>query len=128
MNVIRSRCDSVSVFHVVTRSLRLNNVERTERISTSRTVSTVIVIVPTVSTIKIFAFVAKLDIAIDFYSMDWGFESLRGRMTILKCKHCGETQNLHINYAYHLPDTPVESVLCNECGEITELGGSDESP
>jgi len=40
-------------------------------------------------------------------------------MTILKCKQCGEIQNLHTNYAYELPDTPVESVLCNECGEIT---------
>ena len=41
-------------------------------------------------------------------------------MIILKCKHCGETQNLHTNYAYHLPDMPVESILCNECGEITD--------
>ena len=45
----------------------------------------------------------------------------------LQCKRCKETENLHINYAYHLPDVPheegaflkVESVLCNECGEIT---------
>ena len=62
---------------------------------------------------------AKLDIAADFYSVDWGFESLRGRMMTLQCKQCGETQNLHTNYAYELPDTPVESILCNECGEIT---------
>jgi len=42
-------------------------------------------------------------------------------MTTLQCKNCGETQNLHTNYAYHLPDMPVESILCNECGEITDV-------
>jgi Fe2+ or Zn2+ uptake regulation protein len=48
-------------------------------------------------------------------------------MTTLQCKNCGETQNLHTNYAYHLPDTPVESILCNECGEITEVDGDCSS-
>jgi Zn ribbon nucleic-acid-binding protein len=38
----------------------------------------------------------------------------------MKCKHCGETKNLHFNYAYDLPNIPIESILCNECGEITE--------
>jgi predicted nucleic acid-binding Zn ribbon protein len=42
-------------------------------------------------------------------------------MTEYKCKHCGETKNLHTNYAYDLPDMPIESILCNECGEITEV-------
>jgi ribosomal protein S27E len=42
-------------------------------------------------------------------------------MTEVKCKRCGETQNLHFNYAWELPDTPVESILCNECGEITDI-------
>ena len=46
---------------------------------------------------------------------------------ILQCKQCGETQNLHTNYAYHLPNTPVESILCNECGEITEVYGDCSS-
>ena len=64
---------------------------------------------------------AQLDSATDFYSVGWGFESLQERMT-LKCKRCKETENLHINYAYHLPDAPVESILCNECGEVTEVG------
>jgi formate dehydrogenase maturation protein FdhE len=41
-------------------------------------------------------------------------------MTQIKCTHCGETKNLHFNYAYELPDVPIESILCNECGEITE--------
>ena len=48
-------------------------------------------------------------------------------MTTLQCKRCGETQNLHTNYAYHLHDTPVESILCNECGEITEVYGDCSS-
>ena len=39
----------------------------------------------------------------------------------LQCKRCKETENLHINYAYHLPDKPVESILCNECGVMTEV-------
>jgi uncharacterized protein YlaI len=41
-------------------------------------------------------------------------------MTQIKCTHCGETKNLHFNYAYDLPNIPIESILCNECGEITE--------
>lgn len=45
----------------------------------------------------------------------------KNSMTTVQCKNCGETQNLHTNYAYHLPDVPVESILCNECGEITEI-------
>ena len=68
-----------------------------------------------------------MDSAIDFYSMGWGFESLQERMMTVQCKQCGETQNLHTNYAYHLPDTPVESILCNECGEITEVDGDCSS-
>ena len=70
---------------------------------------------------------AQLDSAADFYSAGWGFESLQERMTTLQCKNCGETQNLHTNYAYHLPDTPVESILCNECGEVTEIDGDCSS-
>lgn len=41
-------------------------------------------------------------------------------MTELKCIHCGESKNLHINYAYDLPNIPIESILCNECGKFTE--------
>jgi uncharacterized Zn finger protein len=39
----------------------------------------------------------------------------------LQCSACGETDNLHINYNHALPAKPVESVLCNECGEITDI-------
>lgn len=35
-----------------------------------------------------------------------------------RCPKCGETENLHLNYDYSKQHRPVESVLCNECGEI----------
>ena len=41
--------------------------------------------------------------------------------TEIKCSACGETNNLHINYNYELPTKPIESILCNECGKITEI-------
>lgn len=37
---------------------------------------------------------------------------------IYKCPKCGEKENLHLNYDYGKQHRPVESVLCNECGEI----------
>jgi uncharacterized Zn finger protein len=41
-------------------------------------------------------------------------------MEKLKCPKCGEEENLHFNYDYSKPDTPVIDVLCNECGEFFE--------
>lgn len=41
--------------------------------------------------------------------------------SVLKCIHCGELENLHINYAYGLPNIPIESILCNECGKFTNV-------
>ena len=43
-------------------------------------------------------------------------------MEKLKCPKCGEEENLHFNYDYSKPDTPVIDVLCNECGEFFENG------
>jgi formate dehydrogenase maturation protein FdhE len=47
-------------------------------------------------------------------------------MKQIVCSHCGETENLHWNYVYD--DTAavqriigVESILCNECGNFTEI-------
>ena len=37
---------------------------------------------------------------------------------IYECPKCGEKENLHLNYDYSKQHRPVESVLCNECGEI----------
>jgi formate dehydrogenase maturation protein FdhE len=32
------------------------------------------------------------------------------------CPNCGECDNLHINYNWDKPNTPIEEYLCNECG------------
>lgn len=40
---------------------------------------------------------------------------------IITCPNCGENENLHYNYAWHLPNIPVVDVLCNECGECFKL-------
>jgi DNA-directed RNA polymerase subunit M/transcription elongation factor TFIIS len=37
------------------------------------------------------------------------------------CPHCGEKENFHFNYDYTKKDLPIESVLCNECGETFEI-------
>ncbi len=37
------------------------------------------------------------------------------------CPHCGEKENLHFNYDYTKPNTPVQDVLCNECGNFFEI-------
>lgn len=34
------------------------------------------------------------------------------------CSKCGEKKNLHFNYDYSKIDLPVESIICNECGEM----------
>lgn len=34
------------------------------------------------------------------------------------CPKCGERENLHYNYDYANIHPIIESVLCNECGEI----------
>lgn len=33
------------------------------------------------------------------------------------CLQCGETENLHPNYT----EDGLESILCNECGYITDI-------
>lgn len=37
---------------------------------------------------------------------------------IYKCPKCNERENLHFNYDYSKQHRPIDSVLCNECGEI----------
>ena len=37
------------------------------------------------------------------------------------CPNCGEKENLHTNYDYSKPNTPIQDVLCNECGRIFEI-------
>jgi len=37
------------------------------------------------------------------------------------CPNCGEKENLHPNYDYSKPNTPIQDVLCNECGRIFEI-------
>lgn len=36
------------------------------------------------------------------------------------CPNCGEKKNFHFNYDYTKQDTPVQDVLCNECGAFFE--------
>jgi DNA-directed RNA polymerase subunit RPC12/RpoP len=38
-----------------------------------------------------------------------------------QCPNCGEKENLHPNYDYSKPNTPIQDVLCNECGRIFEI-------
>jgi len=37
------------------------------------------------------------------------------------CPNCGEKENLHPNYDYSKTNTPIQDVLCNECGYIFEI-------
>lgn len=37
------------------------------------------------------------------------------------CPHCGEKENFHFNYDYTKQETPVQDVLCNECGTFFEI-------
>ena len=42
-------------------------------------------------------------------------------MEKIKCPKCGSEENFHINYDYTKKDVPIQSVLCNECGEIFDI-------
>lgn len=37
------------------------------------------------------------------------------------CPNCGEKKNFHFNYDYSEQETPVQDVLCNECGTFFEI-------
>ena len=37
-----------------------------------------------------------------------------------QCSKCGETENLHFNLDYTKAERPVQSILCNECGELSD--------
>lgn len=43
------------------------------------------------------------------------------------CPKCGEKENLHFNYNYNYIHLPIESILCNECGEIFKENESEQT-
>ena len=34
------------------------------------------------------------------------------------CPRCGEKENFHFNHDYSKKGSPIENILCNECGKI----------
>ena len=44
----------------------------------------------------------------------------------VKCPYCGEQENLHYNYEWHLPVPNASTCLCNECGGLFEIPKLDE--
>ena len=41
-----------------------------------------------------------------------------GKEDEVVCPKCGEKENFHFNYDYSKSNTPVEDILCNECGSF----------